>query len=276
MIHPYSPTRSTHLQQAAAAAELKCATECDAFDAFITNDSFEEGYSSLKTVISRYRPDIIPPPKPKPTTGTSAADGATATTALASGTELGAAGSSGTIGGTKKRPHAPPLLLCGPAGGGREALAAQLLARLPGVFALPPRITDRKPGPGAGGGSHAAGGGGKGGGSSANASARESSTSGGGISGVGAAGAVGLTAPPEPEVVKADAFAKLAAAGQLVMQWQDGGGAQVGVTLEGLKATAAAGESGFSLVSTDGRAAVCARRGMSLPSVVTESASAIL
>jgi hypothetical protein len=200
-------------RRAAAAAELELARGCGAFDAFVVNDEFESGYAALKASISKFRPDVIPPPKEKTT---NPAGGLAAAAALAA-----AAGQ----GGGKRRPQpAPPLLLCGPAGGGREALASQLLARLPGVFSVPPRVTDRKAAAAPQTGAAAASKGGH-------------NRSDGGDGRGGAKGGL-----PEPEVMKPEAFAKLAAAGQLVLQWVDAAGAQVAVTLDALKATAAAGE----------------------------------
>jgi hypothetical protein len=189
--------------QASAAAELELAKTCGAFDAFVVNDTPDGGYASLKEAISRFRPDLIPPPA-----------------CVDSG---GGAGSARDR-GPQQRAAAPLLLLCGPAGGGREAVAAQLLSRLPGAFAVPARVTDRKPAtPPAG----PAG------------SARGSSVSGTAASAAG--GAAAPAAAVDPEVVKPEALAKLAAAGQLAAQWQDAAGAAVALTLDALKATAAAG-----------------------------------
>lgn len=214
--------------QAAAAADLECARSCGAFDAFISNDDFEDGYSSLAAVISRFRPDIIPPKPPAPADGAATADAAAAASAL------GRSGGRGQEAGGK-RPAAPPLLLCGPAGGGREALSAQLLARLPDVFALPPRITDRKPvlqGEQPAGAAGAAGAGQKGG-------AAGASAPGGG--GAASAGVASDSASVPVEVVKPEALAKLAAAGQLALQWQEAGGAQVAVTVDAVRKLSEAG-----------------------------------
>jgi hypothetical protein len=190
--------------------ELDHARSCGAFDAFVTNDSFDDGYASLKAAISRFRPDIIPPPPPP-------------------GAQAGEVG--GPSGSRPGRPGhkapAPALILCGPAGGGREAVSAQLLARLPGIFVLPPRITDRKP---------------------PTPPAMGSTRGAPGATPAGAAGpaanagvAVSSSSATAAEVVKSEVLAKLATSGQLALQWQDGAGAAVAVTVDSLRAAAAAG-----------------------------------
>jgi hypothetical protein len=132
-----------------------------------------------------------------------------------------AAAAAGHGGGAAKRPPAPPLLLCGPAGGGREALANQLLSRLPDVFVMAPRITDRKPAPQAA--------------ASAPPGANKALTGPAGLGTVGGAHAA------EAEVVKPEMMAKMAAAGQLALTWQDPAGGQVAVTVEALKTLSVAG-----------------------------------
>ncbi|GFR43730.1 hypothetical protein Agub_g4841 [Astrephomene gubernaculifera] len=87
------------------------------FDATIVIDDPEAAYQQLTRLISRCRPDIIvpeeerqadPPPPPKQ----------------------------------------PVLVLCGPAAGGRSALARQLISTFPDKFTAPGFVTDRKPGKG--------------------------------------------------------------------------------------------------------------------------------
>ncbi|EFJ40819.1 adenylate kinase [Volvox carteri f. nagariensis] len=87
------------------------------FDASIVIDDPQAAYDQLTRLISRCRPDIIvpeeerqaePPPPPKQ----------------------------------------PVLVLCGPAAGGRSALAKQLISTFPDKFTAPGLTTDRKPGKG--------------------------------------------------------------------------------------------------------------------------------
>ncbi|KAF8071222.1 GLTP1 [Scenedesmus sp. PABB004] len=102
---------------AVAAAELAAARS----GGVVVVDDVESGYAALRAAIGRARPDLIPPPE----------DGAAAEAARRAAAN-----------------QPVPLIVFGPAGGGREALAAQLLARFPLRFATPRRLTDRKPGRG--------------------------------------------------------------------------------------------------------------------------------
>jgi hypothetical protein len=175
------------------------------FDAFVVNDAGDDGYEGLKREISRFRPDILQPPPPPP-----------------SGSQDNTATSGG--GADEAQRRAPVLLLCGPAGGGKEVLTTQLLSRLPGVLALPPRVTDRRPGTATGGGA-----------------AYKAQTS-AGSPGTGGGALLGGTAPePAVEVVKPEALVRMAVTGQLAVQWQDGSGAQLAVTFDALRALSAAG-----------------------------------
>jgi hypothetical protein len=225
-----APTSQPPHQQAAAAAELECARACGVFDAFVANDDESEGYAALQAAVSRFRPDILPPRPPTPPSDAEAAAAAAAAASIGAGASRRAAAAA-----------APVLLLCGPAGGGREALAAQMLARLPDVFVVPPRITDRKPPapaaatPGAG--------------KTASAAATPAPGAAKSAGSAGAAGGSGGAAvrPADAEVVKPEAMARMAAAGQLAALWQDASGAQVAVTVEALRAASAAGAQGVGV-----------------------------
>ncbi|GIL93290.1 hypothetical protein Vretimale_15687 [Volvox reticuliferus] len=98
-----------------ARREIDAATAAgNPFDATIVNSDPQAAYDELTRLISHCRPDIIvpeeerqaePPPPPKQ----------------------------------------PVLVLCGPAAGGRSALAKQLLSTFPDKFTAPGVTTDRKP-----------------------------------------------------------------------------------------------------------------------------------
>eukprot|EP00775_Hariotina_reticulata_P013032 gene13032-13161_t len=105
-------------RQAAAAAQLAAAQANNLYDQVIVNDELDQGYKQLKAVISQYRPDLIP---------------VSAECTVSPATPVANVGS---------------VLLLGPAGGGCEELAHQLLQRYPHSFAVPRKLTDRKPGKG--------------------------------------------------------------------------------------------------------------------------------
>ena len=249
-------------RRAAAAAELEAARACGAFDAFVVNDADGGGYAELKATISRFRPDILPPAPARPPAAGAA----------------GAAGEPGAGSARQRLAGAPPLVLCGATAAAREAVAARLLSRLPNVFALPPRVADRKPAMSAAAGAAAvpAPAPGVRPGSSAGTNAGRTRPGSSGVA--GGSGSGGTTLVPAPEVLKPEAFAKLAATGQLALQWQDASGAQLGVTLEALRALSGAGKVAIlEAASAEQAAAVqAACRGAALPPAPAAAAGAAM
>ncbi|KAK9808730.1 hypothetical protein WJX72_002676 [[Myrmecia] bisecta] len=99
--------------QAAAKAELDLVTSQRIFDHVLVNDQLSSTFEQLRGLVSKYRPDIIPPDD-----GTAAAPASAAEQA--------------------------PLVMCGPSAEEKEALVTRLMHDYPGKFARAVRHTSRK------------------------------------------------------------------------------------------------------------------------------------
>lgn len=110
-----------------ASAQGAAASGGSPYDHTIVNGTFENAYSELRDLISRYRPEIL-----TPTEGSEAA---------AAAAEAAAAKPPGE--------PCPVLVLAGPEGEGgaaaTEQLASTLVSMFPAKFGVPPQLTDRKP-----------------------------------------------------------------------------------------------------------------------------------
>jgi hypothetical protein len=163
----------------AAGSELAEVCARSNFDHVLVNDDLDQAYEDLKTLVSQFRPDIVPPrpdarpPAAMPEGGWAERGGGSTGSKRGSVASLGAGrqmrdmksfgtmrgrGSSSQAagaeeeqgGGEQAGPRA--LVLCGPGGAGREALAQQLLAAFPQQLAAPRWLSDRKLGKGRGSG----------------------------------------------------------------------------------------------------------------------------
>jgi hypothetical protein len=105
------------------------------------------------------------------------------------------------------------------AGGGREELVAQLLARYPNRFAVPRRVSDRRPA--------VAGRGGE----------RE-------------AFSIGSASASDVEVVKPEQLARMAGAGQLLVSMQESSGAALAIPVDAVVDVAASGKVAVVEVGT--------------------------